>query len=74
MLVAVAIVAGFALIMNFVLLGGILGYLAYGYLAAQATMMPDHPEFYDSEGNIIPDEIVTIRFEGSMDDWGDDEE
>ena len=73
MLVAVAIVAGFAVILNFVLLGGILGYLAYGYLATQAAMMPDHPEFYDSEGNIIPDEIVTIRFEGSMDDWDDEE-
>ena len=30
MLIAAAIIAGFAVILNFVLLGGILGYLAYG--------------------------------------------
>ena len=73
MYVALAIIAGFAVILNFVLLGGILGYLAYGYLATRAAMLPDHPEFYDSEGNIIADEIVTIRFEGSMEDWDDEE-
>ena len=73
MLVAVAIVAGFAVILNFVLLGGILGYLAYGYLATRAAMLPDHPEFYDSEGNIIADEIVTIRFEGSMEEWDEED-
>lgn len=73
MLVAAAIVLGFAVILNFVLLGGILGYLAYGYLATRAAMLPDHPEFYDSEGNIIADEIVTIRFEGSMEEWDDEE-
>ena len=73
MLVAVAIGRSSADIFNFVLLNGILGYLAYGYLATQAQMMPDHPEFYDSEGNIIPDEILTIRFEGSLDDWDDEE-
>ena len=73
MLVAAAIVLGFAVILNFVLLGGILGYLAYGYLATRASMLPDHPEFYDSEGNIIADEIVTIRFEGSMEEWDDED-
>ena len=73
MLVAAAIVLGFAVILNFVLLGGILGYLAYGYLATRAAMLPDHPEFYDSEGNIIADEIVTIRFEGSMEEWDEED-
>ena len=73
MYIALAIVAGFAVILNFVLLGGILGYLAYGYLAAKAAMLPDHPEFYDSEGNIIADEIVTIRFEGSMEEWDEED-
>ena len=73
MYIALAIIAGFAVILNFVLLGGILGYLAYGYLATRAAMLPDHPEFYDSEGNIIADEIVTIRFEGSMEEWDEED-
>lgn len=63
MYVALAIVAGFAVILNFVLLGGILGYLAYGYLSVQASQLPQHPEFYDADGNIIADEILAIRIE-----------
>ena len=75
MLVAAAIVAGFALILNFVLLGGVIGYLAYGYLAAQVSQLPQHPEFYDENGNIIADEILAIRIEHGLDDeWEEENE
>lgn len=70
------IVFGAIIVQMFLLLGGVIGYLTYGYLSTQASELPNHPEFYDEEGNVLPDEILAIRFENSYDyyeDWGDDE-
>ena len=36
-----------------------------------------HPEFFDENGRVIPDEIVSVRFENSdydYDDYEDEEE
>ena len=34
-----------------------------------------HPEFYDQHGNIVADEVVSVRFEqGLFDDLEEDEE
>ena len=74
MMLAIALVVGSFMFLTLLLLGGIIGYLAYGYLAVQASQLPQHPEFYDAEGNIIADEILAIRFEGSLDDDWEDEE
>lgn len=73
-----ALVLGSFMILMFLLIGGVIGYLTYGYLAAQATnvIVPDHPEFFDEEGNMINEELITIRFEdayGQMIDWEDDD-
>ena len=70
------IVFGAIILQMFLLLGGVIGYLTYGYLAAQASSLPNHPEFYDEDGNVLPDDILAIRFENSYEqyeDWGDDE-
>ena len=32
-----------------------------------------HPEFFDNNGNIIPDEVVAVRFEEGFFDSDDDE-
>ena len=75
-MLVVSIALGFALILNFLLLGGVIGYLTYGYLATQASALPNHPEFYDEEGNVLPDEILAIRFENSYEqftEWDDEE-
>ena len=74
MMLAIALVVGSFMLLTLLLLGGILGYLAYGYLAVQASQLPQHPEFYDAEGNIIADEILAIRFENSLDDEWEEEE
>lgn len=71
------IVFGVLLLQMFLLLGGVIGYLTYGYLAIQSSALPQHPEFYDDEGNIIPDDILAIRFENSYEsykDWESDDE
>ena len=65
MMLTVSIVFGVVMLQMFLLLGGVIGYLAYGHLAARAEMLPQHPEFYDAEGNLIPDEVYAIRFEHS---------
>ncbi len=33
-----------------------------------------HPEFFDKNGNLIPDEILALRFEGDFNDYHEDEE
>jgi len=75
-MLAVSIALGLVVVLNFLLIGGVIGYLTYGYLAAQASALPSHPEFYDEEGNVLPDEILAIRFEnsyGQQEDWDEDE-
>jgi len=74
-MLTLAIVFGVIILQMFLLLGGVIGYLTYGYLATQASALPQHPEFYDEDGNIIPDDILAIRFENSYEqyqDWDDE--
>jgi hypothetical protein len=33
-----------------------------------------HPEFFDNDGNIIPDEILAVRFENDYDSFEEDDE
>jgi hypothetical protein len=33
-----------------------------------------HPEMYDENGNILPDEILALRFENTYDSDEDDDE
>ena len=33
-----------------------------------ATYIPTHPEMFDENGQIIPDEILSVRFENGPDD------
>jgi len=33
-----------------------------------------HPEMYDENGNLIPDEIVAVRFENDNSEEDDDED
>jgi hypothetical protein len=50
----------------FFIVGGIVGWIANRtFLESQPVNM--HPEFFDENGNIIPDEIVAVRFENDYD-------
>lgn len=72
-MVAVALVLGVFMLLMFLLIGGLIGYLARDLIYTQSTY-PLHPEFFDDEGNIIPDEILAIRFENSYDEFYSDAE
>jgi len=57
----------------FFLVGGIVGWIANRtYLEHQPINM--HPEFFDQDGNIIPDEIIAVRFENDNDTKDYDDE
>ena len=62
---------------TFLILGGIIGWLAqqnnYINLQNQGVAF-SHPEMYDENGNLIPDEIVAVRFENNDDSEEDDED
>jgi len=58
----------------FFMVGSIIGWLTYRHLLE--TRPPYlHPEFFDENGQIIPDEVVAVRFEeGFFDDDDEDED
>ncbi len=58
----------------FFMVGSIIGWLTYRHLLE--TRPPYlHPEFFDENGQIIPDEVVAVRFEeGYFDDEEDFDE
>ena len=60
----------------FFMVGGIIGWLTYRHLLESKPPYL-HPEFFDENGQVIPDEIVSVRFENSdydYDDYEDEEE
>ena len=60
-------------IILFFIVGGIVGWLANRHFL-ETSPSYIHPEFFDEHGNIIPDEIVSVRFENDYDDTNEDEE
>jgi len=57
----------------FFMVGSIIGWLVYRHVLE--TRPPYlHPEFFDENGQVIPDEIVSVRFENDYYDDNEDEE
>lgn len=57
----------------FFVVGGIVGWLANRhYLETTPSFI--HPEFMDENGNILPDEILAVRFENDYDDYNNEED
>jgi hypothetical protein len=58
----------------FFMVGGIIGWLTYRHVLESRPPYL-HPEFFDENGQVIPDEVVAVRFEeGYFDDDDDDED
>ena len=57
----------------FFMVGSILGWLTYRHLLESRPPYL-HPEFFDENGQVIPDEVVAVRFEEGFFDDDDDEE
>jgi hypothetical protein len=59
----------------FLCVGGVIGWLAKGqsFETEQRNSGWLHPEFFDEQGNVIPDEVISVRFQEGFFD-GDDED
>tara|TARA_R110002020_G_scaffold67898_1_gene178163 strand:+ start:127 stop:351 length:225 start_codon:yes stop_codon:yes gene_type:complete len=51
----------------FLVLGTVVGWMAKDYvLQRDSKYIPLHPEMFDENGQIIPDEVLAVRFENDM--------
>lgn len=59
----------------FLLVGGVIGWLTKSHLYEnQVRRFYTHPEMFDENGNLIPDEILAVRFENDYDDNDEEED
>lgn len=61
----------------FLCVGGVIGWLAKNHSFEMEPRNSGwlHPEFFDSDGNVIPDEVISVKFqEGYFDNDDDDDE
>ena len=57
------------------LVGGMIGWMARQHsYETTPQFVYTHPEMLDENGNLIPDEIVAVRFENNYDTTEDDSE
>lgn len=70
-MLAVSLVLGSFLIVMFLIVGLIGGWVAREYMMNYQDRPNLHPEFFDHNGNVIPDEVVAVSFNP---DFFDDEE
>ena len=58
------------------LLGFMLGWVSHSYYDTHTTIAASkqltHPEFYDEEGNMLANQLLTVRFEGDNEFYEDD--
>lgn len=74
-MLALSLVLGSFLIILFLIVGVMLGWIVREYLMNHQDVPKLHPEFFDQHGNVIPDEVVAVTFqEGLFDDYEDDED
>ena len=58
---------------QFLIIGAVVGYLIRDLFQRQ-TMPYVHPEMLDEYGNLLPDEILAVRFENDYETQDNDEE
>ena len=57
------------------LVGGMIGWLARQHsYETTPQIVYTHPEMFDENGQLVPDEIVAVRFENNYDNTDDDTE
>jgi hypothetical protein len=57
----------------FLMLGGVIGWVAKQHFYEGTAIAYTHPEMFDENGNVIPDEILAVRFENDY-EYNEDEE
>ena len=55
------------------LVGGVIGWMARQHSYETTPQFAyNHPEMYDQNGNLLPDEILAVRFENTPEDVEED--
>ncbi len=65
-MIAVTLTFGTLLSIMFFFIGGVIGWLAKEH-QFQTQPVFTHPEMFDENGNVLPDEILAVRFENDYD-------
>ena len=75
-MLAVSLVFGSFLTVLFLIMGTVIGWTAREYMMNYREVPRPHPEMFDNQGNLIPDEVITFNFENYYDNntEEDDEE
>ena len=73
-MLAVTLVFGSFLLIGFLIIGAIGGWVAREYLMHYQEIPKVHPEMFDQNGNLVPDEIVAFRFENNYDTDEEDDD
>jgi len=66
-MLAISLVFGSFLTVLFLIVGVIGGWVAREYMMNYQEVPRIHPEMFDVNGNLVPDEIVAFRFENNYD-------
>ena len=72
-MLAVTLTIGTLVTIMFFFVGGMLGWLVREH-AYNTQPVYTHPEMFDENGNVLPDEILAVRFENDYGDNNEDEE
>jgi hypothetical protein len=72
-MLAVALTLGTLISIMFFFVGVLCGWMVKQYLIERNYTAYTHPEMFDENGNVIPDEILAVRFENDY-DYNEDEE
>jgi hypothetical protein len=74
-MLATSLVIGSFMTILFFIVGLMVGWVAREYMMNYQDTPKLHPEFFDQHGNVVPDEVVAVRFEeGYFDDEEEEEE
>ncbi len=72
-MLAVTLTIGTLVSIMMFFVGGVVGWLAKDHVV-QTQPVYTHPEMFDENGNVLPDEILAVRFENSYDEFDQDDE
>ena len=71
-MLAVSLVFGSFILIGFLAIGVIGGWVARDYMLNYQEVPKVHPEMFDQNGNLVPDDIVAFRFENNYDNDEED--
>ena len=73
-MLAVSLVFGSFLTVLFLIVGVVIGWTVREYMMNYREVPRPHPEMFDNQGNLIPDEVIAFNFENYHDNSTEEED